>query len=119
MPKFEFEPYLANIEKYAISSLSFVPPIAVLFAKSHLMKKYNLSSVKYCLVGGAPLGEKLQVEAELAINSSGTVRIRQAWGMGLYMRPFAFLTNFPRRSKRSHDGCYMVDPRRSLFNRRR
>jgi len=80
MSKFEFEPYLAMVQKYSITSLSFVPPIAVLLAKSPVVKKYDLSSVKYCLVGGAPLGEKLQKEAELAINPSGTVRIRQAWG---------------------------------------
>ncbi|KIJ49561.1 hypothetical protein M422DRAFT_225396 [Sphaerobolus stellatus SS14] len=80
MSKFDFEQYLSMIQRFSISSLSFVPPIAVLLAKSPIVKKYDLSSVKYCLVGGAPLGEKLQLEAELAINPSGSVRIRQAWG---------------------------------------
>jgi 4-coumarate--CoA ligase len=81
MPKFDLEKYLGIIQKYRVSSLSFVPPIAVLLAKSPVVKQYDLSSVKYVLAGGAPLGEKLATEAELAINPSGSVKIRQAWGM--------------------------------------
>ncbi|KAF8578013.1 acetyl-CoA synthetase-like protein [Ramaria rubella] len=80
MPKFEFESYLSAIQRQRVSSLSFVPPIAVLLAKSPIVKKYDLSSVKYVLAGGAPLGEKLAAEAELAIDPSGSVKIRQAWG---------------------------------------
>ena len=80
MPKFDLETYLATVQRYRVSSLSFVPPIAVLLAKSPVVKNYDLSSVKYVLAGGAPLGEKLAAEAELAINPSGSVKIRQAWG---------------------------------------
>jgi 4-coumarate--CoA ligase len=81
MPKFDLEKYLATVQRYRVSALSFVPPIAVLLAKSPVVKKYDLSSVKYVLAGGAPLGEKLANEAELAIDPSGSVKIRQAWGM--------------------------------------
>jgi acyl-CoA synthetase (AMP-forming)/AMP-acid ligase II len=80
MPKFDLEKYLTTIQRYGVSSLSFVPPIAVLLAKSPVVKNYDLSSVKYVLAGGAPLGEKLAAEAELAINPTGAVKIRQAWG---------------------------------------
>lgn len=80
MPKFDFEQYLASIQRYQITSLSFVPPVAVLLAKSPIVSKYDLTCVKYVLVGGAPLGDQVQAEAELAINPQGTVKIRQAWG---------------------------------------
>ncbi|KAF8513158.1 acetyl-CoA synthetase-like protein [Hysterangium stoloniferum] len=80
LPKFDFEQYLSTIQKFGVSSLSFVPPIAVLLAKSPVVKNYDLSSVKYVLAGGAPLGDKVAAEAERAINPSGSVKIRQAWG---------------------------------------
>lgn len=80
MPKFDFEQYLASIQRYQISYLTFVPPVAVLLAKSPIVRKYDLTCVKYVLAGGAPLGDKVQAEAELAINPLGTVKIRQAWG---------------------------------------
>lgn len=110
MPKFDLEMYLATVQRYRVSSLSFVPPIAVLLAKSPVVKKYDLSSVQYVLAGGAPLGEKLAAEAELAINSSGSVKIRQAWGM-LSHNPYHSSTGLIKlsRSERSHHGCHMVD----------
>lgn len=46
LPKYEEEPFLKAIEKYKIQILSVVPPIMVMLAKSPLVDKYDLSSIK-------------------------------------------------------------------------
>ncbi|KAF5366533.1 hypothetical protein D9758_008940 [Tetrapyrgos nigripes] len=52
--RFDFERMLKGIEKYRISYLWIVPPQAILFCKHPAVQKANLSSVKYCLIAGAP-----------------------------------------------------------------
>jgi 4-coumarate--CoA ligase len=54
LKKFE-ENILQTIEKYRITFLSLVPPIMVQLAKSTLIDKYDLSSVKYLVCGAVPL----------------------------------------------------------------
>jgi 4-coumarate--CoA ligase len=55
LKKFEENIFLQTIEKYRITFLSLVPPIMVQLAKSTLIDKYDLSSVKYLVCGAAPL----------------------------------------------------------------
>lgn len=50
LPKYEEEPFLRTIEKYKIQIISIVPPIMVMLAKSPLVDKYDLSSIKGTLM---------------------------------------------------------------------
>ncbi|KAI1785720.1 phenylacetyl-CoA ligase [Ganoderma leucocontextum] len=59
---FVFEKYLQNIQRYRITHLTMVPPQAVLLCKHPLAKKYDLSSVRNCIVAAAPLSAELTAE---------------------------------------------------------
>ncbi|PIN09597.1 Acyl-CoA synthetase [Handroanthus impetiginosus] len=62
MSKFDLEMILKTVEKYRITYLWVVPPIILGMAKSSLVKKYNLSSLKQIGSGAAPLGKELMQE---------------------------------------------------------
>jgi acyl-CoA synthetase (AMP-forming)/AMP-acid ligase II len=62
MRRFELEPFLANIERYSITDLLVVPPMVVAIIMSPIRKKYDLSSIKYSIVGAAPLGKETQAK---------------------------------------------------------
>lgn len=83
MPRFELEPFLSYVEKYQITRLEIVPPILVLLAKSPVVDKYNLKSLKVMLSGAAPLSAELgdQVEARLNGRLGGQVRVCQGYGL--------------------------------------
>lgn len=55
---------LAHVEKYRITELTMVPPIAVLLAKSPVVKDYDMSSVAFLGSGAAPLGREVCAEVE-------------------------------------------------------
>ncbi|KAJ7768281.1 acetyl-CoA synthetase-like protein [Mycena metata] len=61
-PKFNFENFLASIERNRITHLTLVPPQAVLLCKHPAVKRYDLSSVRYCIVAAAPLSATLTQE---------------------------------------------------------
>ncbi|KAJ7901590.1 phenylacetyl-CoA ligase, partial [Mycena leptocephala] len=61
-PKFNFEKFLASIQRYRITHLTLVPPQAVLLCKHPAVKHYDLSSVRYCIVAAAPLSATLTQE---------------------------------------------------------
>ena len=87
MAKFDFVEMLRNVEKYRISNLIVVPPIAVAIAKrKDLTSKFDLTSVEEFNSGAAPLGREVSLEAEGAFGKkAGTnenrVNIKQGWGM--------------------------------------
>jgi acyl-CoA synthetase (AMP-forming)/AMP-acid ligase II len=59
LPKFDMQQMLSCVPKYKINILTIVPPIIVAMSKSpDLLKKYDLSSVKIVLSGGAPLAKE-------------------------------------------------------------
>jgi 4-coumarate--CoA ligase len=60
LKKFEANLFLRTIEKCRITILTLVPPIMVLLAKSPLVDKYDLSSVKYIDCAGAPLNRETE-----------------------------------------------------------
>ncbi|CAH2071709.1 unnamed protein product [Thlaspi arvense] len=62
MAKFELETLLKNIEKYRVTQLWVVPPVFLALAKQSIVKKYDLSSLKYIGSGAAPLGKDLMEE---------------------------------------------------------
>ncbi|KAL0581335.1 hypothetical protein V5O48_000711 [Marasmius crinis-equi] len=80
-----FEPveFCANIEKYKITIALVVPPVLVLLARHDVVKRYNLSSLKYFVSGAAPLGGPLvkQVKNRLADIWKINLVIVQGYGL--------------------------------------
>ncbi|KAL0369618.1 UNVERIFIED_CONTAM: 4-coumarate--CoA ligase-like 7 [Sesamum angustifolium] len=62
MSKFDLEMILKTVEKYRITHMWVVPPIILGLAKSSMVKKSNLSSLKQIGSGAAPLGRELMQE---------------------------------------------------------
>lgn len=58
MSAFDLELFCACIQKYRVTKLSLVPPIVLALAKSPVVDKYDLSSVRFATSGAAPLGER-------------------------------------------------------------
>ncbi|GAA5913540.1 hypothetical protein JCM8208_000705 [Rhodotorula glutinis] len=59
MGKFDPVSYLTMAQECRATHLHFSPPIAVLLAKSPLVNGFDLSSVRGCTSGGAPLGTSI------------------------------------------------------------
>ncbi|KAM1339909.1 hypothetical protein ACFX2H_038371 [Malus domestica] len=57
MERFDFESMLRAVERHKISYMPVSPPLVVAMAKSELVKKYDLSSLRLLRCGGAPLGK--------------------------------------------------------------
>lgn len=57
MERFDFVKMLEAVEKYKVTYMPVSPPIVVAMAKSDLVAKYDLSSLKLLGSGGAALGK--------------------------------------------------------------
>ncbi|KAK5949814.1 hypothetical protein OHC33_009203 [Knufia fluminis] len=79
MTKFDFVELLENIQKFKITDLAMVPPIAVMVAKHPVVKKYDLSSIEAIGSGAAPLGSEASREVEKVWG--GRLNLKQGWGM--------------------------------------
>lgn len=79
MAKFDFVELLENIQKFKITDLQMVPPIAVMVAKHPIVKKYDLSSIETIGSGAAPLGSEASREIEKVWNNR--MNLKQGWGM--------------------------------------
>jgi len=79
LARFDLEKWFWAMEKYAITELAVVPPIAVMVINSPLNKKYSLGAVKRAGCGAAPLdkGPQKRVQALLSEDAPLT----QVWGM--------------------------------------
>jgi len=62
--RFDFVKMLGHVQKYRISDLTMVPPVAVALAKHPSVKSFDLSSVQFIGSGAAPLGREVCVEVE-------------------------------------------------------
>ncbi|KAJ3548246.1 hypothetical protein NM208_g1109 [Fusarium decemcellulare] len=79
LPKFDMSLMLASVARYQISTLNIVPPIILAMSKNpDLLRRYDLSSVKSIVSGGAPLSQ--QTIARLAAHRPDWV-FRQAYGL--------------------------------------
>lgn len=58
-PKFTLQEAIKSIIKYRISHLWIVPPVVVLLSKHQGLKKSDLASVRYVMVGAAPLSPEV------------------------------------------------------------
>lgn len=77
MADFRYEDFLFNIGRYKITSLQIAPPILVMLSKRPETARYDLSSLKDCLCGAAPLSRELQNECQRRFQ----MQINQGWGM--------------------------------------
>ncbi|ERT03076.1 uncharacterized protein SPSK_08924 [Sporothrix schenckii 1099-18] len=80
MGKFDFIKFLDHIQKFRVTTLSLVPPIAVALSKHPIVKKYDLSSVEAVSSGAAPLASE-SVAALRKLWPNAEVPVRQGWGM--------------------------------------
>ncbi|KAL1957752.1 hypothetical protein VTO42DRAFT_5595 [Malbranchea cinnamomea] len=79
MARFDFIQMLEHIQKFRITDLILVPPIAIALTKHPAVKNYDLSSIRYLGSGAAPLG--MEVTQELEKMFSHKFHVRQGWGM--------------------------------------
>lgn len=77
LPRFDMEQALSLIEQHSVTQFFVVPPIVLGFAKSPLVDKYNLGSLKKLFSGAAPLGGELANEAENRVGC----KVVQGYGM--------------------------------------
>jgi 4-coumarate--CoA ligase len=79
MRKFDFLKMLEYLQKYKITSLNLVPPIAVALIKRPEVKNYDLSTVEAAGVGAAPLDPETINQFERMFGNK--FQLKQGWGM--------------------------------------
>lgn len=77
--RFDLVQTLGLIQKYKIQSLTTVPPIITILAKSPIVDQYDLSSLRSIGSGAAPLGQEVQDALRLRVGPQ--CRFQQGWGM--------------------------------------
>jgi acyl-CoA synthetase (AMP-forming)/AMP-acid ligase II len=77
MPRFDLEGFLALIERHRATMIHIVPPIVLALAKSPLVERHDLSSLRLVNSGAAPLSAEL---AEAAAARVGCPVV-QGYGM--------------------------------------
>ncbi|EGP86132.1 unnamed protein product [Zymoseptoria tritici ST99CH_1A5] len=77
MAKFDFESWCKAVQEHRITMGYVVPPVVLLLAKSPIVDKYNLSSLKMLNSGAAPLTKELT----LAAYDRTKVPIKQGYGL--------------------------------------
>ncbi|KAI6246534.1 putative 4-coumarate--CoA ligase [Erysiphe necator] len=75
--KFDFNKFCAAIQNYRITYANVVPPIVLLLAKSPIVSRYDLSSLRMLNSGAAPLTREL-VEA---LYARIKVPVKQGYGL--------------------------------------
>ncbi|KAL2234527.1 UNVERIFIED_CONTAM: 4-coumarate--CoA ligase 1 [Sesamum indicum] len=78
MQKFDIVPLLELIQKYKVTIGPFVPPIVLDIAKSPVVGKYDLSSVRTVMSGAAPLGKELEDAVRIKFPNA---KLGQGYGM--------------------------------------
>jgi acyl-CoA synthetase (AMP-forming)/AMP-acid ligase II len=77
MPRFDFQEFLATVQRYRLTVLPLVPPIVLGMVKSPAVAQFDLSSVRLVFSGAAPLGEDLARELSKRLGCPVT----QGYGM--------------------------------------
>jgi acyl-CoA synthetase (AMP-forming)/AMP-acid ligase II len=77
MPRFDLEQFLRAIQEHRVTSTIVPPPITVALAKHPLVDRYDLSSLRLVMTGGAPLGADVQQACAARLGC----RVGQGWGM--------------------------------------
>ncbi|KAK5690313.1 hypothetical protein LTR17_025976 [Elasticomyces elasticus] len=79
IPRLEIDVFLKTIDTYQITDVILVPPVVVAILKHSGIKKSSLQSLRFVLVGAAPLGKNNQAALQKMLSSQATVT--QVWGM--------------------------------------
>ena len=79
MRKFDFMKMLEYVQKYRITNLALVPPIAVAMTKRPEVKNFDLSSIESAGCGAAPLSAETIVDFEKMFDHR--FQLKQGWGM--------------------------------------
>jgi acyl-CoA synthetase (AMP-forming)/AMP-acid ligase II len=77
MPRFDLEQYLQMVQKYGVTILHVVPPVALALAKHPIVANFDLSKVRGAFSAAAPLGEAVAT----AVHRRLGFRVSQAYGM--------------------------------------
>ncbi|HEY6050472.1 MAG TPA: AMP-binding protein, partial [Thermoanaerobaculia bacterium] len=77
MPRFDLERCLEIIERHRVTLAFVVPPIVLAFAKSPLVDRYDVSSVRTLFSGAAPLGDNVAAATAARLGCGVT----QGYGM--------------------------------------
>nr|POE59303.1 acyl-coa ligase azaf [Quercus suber] len=94
LARFELEKWFWALEKYQITDLALVPPIAVMAINHPLNKKYSMQSVRVATCGAAPLDKRPQARMQELIGLD--VPFTQVWGMS---ETSCIATRFPYPEK--------------------
>jgi len=76
--KFNYEQMLKNIVRYEITHLLLVPPQVVLFCKHPATRNYDLSHIRWVIVGAAPLSAELTLQFQKVLPQA---EIGQGYGL--------------------------------------
>ncbi|KAH0835260.1 4-coumarate--CoA ligase-like 7 [Fonsecaea pedrosoi] len=79
MTKFDLLEVLNNVQRFRITDLALVPPIAVALVKHPATRNFDLSSISAVTSGAAPLSRDICRRLEKILN--GRVNVKQGWGM--------------------------------------
>ncbi|KAF7346115.1 Phenylacetyl-CoA ligase [Mycena sanguinolenta] len=77
VPKFNFENMLKSIVRHRVTHLTIVPPQAVLLCKHPAVKKYDLSVIRFIMIGAAPLSDEVNEQLFALLPDA---QIGQAYG---------------------------------------
>ncbi|KAI5283142.1 hypothetical protein KEM54_002368 [Ascosphaera aggregata] len=78
MPKFNLEEFCANVQKFQATYSFVAPPIVLALARSPVVSKYDLSSLRMLNCGAAPLKPELSHALTSRIKTLG---IKQGYGL--------------------------------------
>ncbi|RFU29292.1 hypothetical protein B7463_g7041, partial [Scytalidium lignicola] len=79
MRRFELEKFLQVTESHAITEFFLVPPIIISILTSQLTARYSLKSIRWGVIGGAPIDETSRKQISELVHPDG--RINMVWGM--------------------------------------
>jgi acyl-CoA synthetase (AMP-forming)/AMP-acid ligase II len=77
MPRFDLEQYLELVQKYGVTIMHVVPPIALALAKHPIVANYDLSKVRGAFSAAAPLSDTVA----RALHARLGFQVSQAYGM--------------------------------------
>ena len=77
MGRFDIDEFLSLLERHRVTALYTVPPVLVGLAQYPGVKDYDLSALRFMVIGAAPLSEELQVRVRTVTG----VPVLQAYGM--------------------------------------
>ncbi|OVA10231.1 AMP-dependent synthetase/ligase [Macleaya cordata] len=78
MQKFEIISLMELVQKYKVTIAPFVPPIVLAIAKSPVVDKYDLSSIRTIMSGAAPMGKELEDTLRAKLPNA---KLGQGYGM--------------------------------------